>query len=101
MKVAVLAIAVAVFGLTSGCFKTPQPDCAFLCGAGGSCPTDYFCAEDGVCKRDGIANTFDCGFVAPPDAGIPVDAPIGIDAAPDAPPDAAPDAGLDAGVDAS
>lgn len=82
----------AIFLVT--CFSTPKPDCAFLCGAGGACPDGYFCAEDGVCKREDLANTFDCGFVAPIDAGPPVDAPVGNA-------DAGVDAGADAGVDAS
>ena len=73
----------------AGCFKTPTPDCAFLGGAGGSCPDNYFCAGDGVCKRDGLPDTLDCGFTAPPDAGPPVDAPPGIDASADAGADAA------------
>ena len=95
-----IAAAAALLALlfTPGCFKTPTPDCAFLCGAGGSCPDNYFCAEDGVCKRDGLANTFDCGFVAPPDAGPPVDAPPNVA---DAGVDAAADAGLDAAVSGS
>jgi hypothetical protein len=88
------ALALGLALLWAGCYSTPTPDCAFLCGAGGSCPDEYFCASDGVCKRDGLANTFDCGFTAPPDAGPPVDAPPGGD-------DAGQDAGADAGVDAS
>jgi hypothetical protein len=87
--VAVVVLVVSSLG-PSGCYSTPQPDCAFLCGAGASCPDGYFCAGDGVCKLDGVADSFDCGFVAPPDAGPPVDAPA------DAPPDAAADAGIDA-----
>lgn len=86
-----LLIAAAALGaaLITSCFKKPTPDCAFLCGADQSCPDGYFCATDGACKRDGLPDTFDCGFVAPPDASPPSDA--GADA-PDTPADAASDA---------
>lgn len=86
MRSLMAAVLVAASSLGLGCFSKPQPDCAFLCGAGDACPDGYFCAGDGVCKRDGLAETFDCGFVAPIDAGPP----------PDAPPDASADAGVDA-----
>lgn len=96
----IVAAVIAVGSLVSfaGCFSTPQPECAFLCGANSSCPDGYFCAGDGVCKRDGVADSFDCGFVAPIDAGPPVDAPVDApsDASADAPTDAATDAGIDA-----
>lgn len=84
-------IAAAALGasLLTGCFSKPTPDCAFLCGAGQSCPDGYFCASDGACKKDGLADGFDCGFVAPADASPPSDA--GADA-PNTPKDAAADA---------
>jgi hypothetical protein len=91
---AAVAIFVAALVLPT-CYKTPQPDCAFLCGEGGNCPTGYFCAGDGACKRDGLADDFDCGFVAPADAAPPP-GDGGIDAPLDAPPDAPADAGIDA-----
>ncbi len=77
------------------CFSTPTPDCAYLCGDGNGnsspCPEGYYCADDGACKRVGVAETFDCGFVAPADAGRVIDAAPPDAAPPDAaPPDAAP-----------
>ncbi len=89
-------LGVLALGATAaGCFSTPKPECAFLCGSAGECPADYFCASDGACKRVGLLDTFDCGFRAPPDAAVPSDA------APDAPADATPDAAIDAAIDAA
>lgn len=97
-----IVVAAAVFSLAaagaaaSGCFSTPTPNCAYLCGTEGQCPDGYFCATDGACKREGLVDGFDCGFRAPPDAGLPIDA-----APADAAIDAALDAALDAAIDAS
>jgi hypothetical protein len=90
----------------AGCYKTPDPECAFACELGGdeSCPDGYTCRADNLCKREGVADSFSC-----PD--IPVDAAVSIDAATDAasidaPTDAAeidapvPDAAVDAPTDA-
>ena len=99
-RVVILALAIAVsggsfFAAISGCFSEPKPDCAFLCGLEGQCPSGYFCATDGACKREGLLDGFDCGFRAPADAAVPADA------APDAPVDAAIDAAIDEAVDAA
>jgi hypothetical protein len=32
-----------------GCYDTPKPPCAFICGPGGACPVDYTCQSDNVC----------------------------------------------------
>ena len=100
----------------TGCYETPKPNCAFLCGPGDSCPQGYLCGDDRVCHKVLPGNhlaecdeTFrlDAAVDAPADAPavdaaidspLPVDAPIDareIDAPPDAheidaPPDAPP-----------
>ncbi len=63
------------------CFSPPSPDCAYLCSSDKRCPDGYYCAQDGACKRNGVAETFDCGFVAPVDAGPAADAGSAADAA--------------------
>ena len=60
----------------AACYSPPKPDCGFICGAGGACPTDYFCAHDGRCHLNGTSETM-CA-----DAGIPDSFPIDV-AAPD------------------
>lgn len=109
----IIAILGAILGLTAvltGCYDTPQPECAFLCGAGDSCPEGYACAGDGWCKRPDIAQDFQC---APPVPDAAVDASIadaGPDGGPDGgdaavidagPADAAPDGAADAAADAA
>ena len=69
------SIALTALGLT-GCFETPQPSCAFQCGAGGSCPDNYSCRPDNMCKLAGVADDFAC-------PNVPTG---GIDAGPDAEP---------------
>ncbi|MBK9030400.1 MAG: choice-of-anchor D domain-containing protein [Myxococcales bacterium] len=97
----------------TACYDTPRPSCAFLCGTDSSCPGGYYCAGDGWCKLDGVAETFVCeagsvdaamadaapdGDVDAPDVDAAVDAPE-IDALElDAPTDAPTDAPLDAAV---
>ena len=44
-------LSLAAVALTSGCYDTPKPTCAFLCGDDGACPDGYSCAGDGWCKR--------------------------------------------------
>jgi hypothetical protein len=81
----------AAFALVAGlglalaaCYKTPSPDCAFLCGADGACPSGYGCASDGVCKRTDLPDDHVCesDLRAPIDAS-PGQADAGVDAAPD------------------
>jgi hypothetical protein len=62
-------------GLMTACYSPPQPDCGFICGAGGMCPSEYFCAGDGVCHRNGTSSTVSCGADARPDTPKPIDAP--------------------------
>ena len=84
--------------LLAGCYKTPQPPCAFLCGPSGECPVGYSCADDGQCRL--IGSGAECEPLPSADALIIPDADIP-DGFPDAtepldaiPPDAAdePDA---------
>jgi hypothetical protein len=65
--------------LGAGCFETPKPACAFLCGSDGACPDGYQCQPDKVCHlvRSG-------GRIAECDMPLPVDASV--DAAVDAGP---------------
>jgi hypothetical protein len=53
----------------SACYSPREPDCGFFCGPGGSCPADYFCADDGRCHREGSPDTLIC----PPDAAVAAD----------------------------
>lgn len=62
--------------LFAACYSPPRPDCGFLCSSAGACPTDYHCAADGVCHRDGTPADTSCGRDAGIDARIP-DAPAG------------------------
>ena len=55
----------------AGCYSPPRPDCGFLCGAQGACPTDYHCAADGICHLDGTPANLNCGRDAGVDARIP------------------------------
>jgi hypothetical protein len=82
-----------------GCFDRPRPACAFWCGEDSACPDGYRCASDQWCKREDVADGFECGpgpaaDASPPalDAGPGMDGAPGLDAAPAI--DAAP--GLDA-----
>lgn len=63
----------ACLGAAAGCYSPPEPDCGFVCGPGGACPTDYTCASDHHCHHNGAAASLTCG-------------PPPVDAAPDAPP---------------
>lgn len=73
--------------LAAGCYKTPKPECAFLCGDDSACPDDYRCAPDGWCKRVDLAPEHVCE-PGQPDAST-ADARALDAAAPDAaPPDA-------------
>jgi hypothetical protein len=62
----VVAIAVGI-----SCFATPEPNCGFVCGSGGSCPDDYTCASDSICHRLGSpASTVCAGDGGVADAAI-------------------------------
>ena len=37
---------IAIALLLAGCYETPKPACAFLCGTGGACPDGYACSTD-------------------------------------------------------
>jgi hypothetical protein len=92
-----LRLAALCLLLLGACYKTPKPDCGFVCGPGGACPSDYTCASvDNRCHRVGAAADLMCP--APVDASIidaVIDAPK-VDGAIDAPLDAAIDAPIDA-----
>lgn len=53
------------------CYRVPEPDCGFICGAGNSCPTDYTCGSDTICHRIGALASTVCVH----DAGS-LDSPI-------------------------
>jgi hypothetical protein len=100
-----LALASFSMLLLVACYKTPKPDCGFVCGPAGACPADYTCSStDNRCHRNGAAADLVCTGVD----GGPADAPFdgsAIDAQPDAPMidaaiDAHPDAPIDAAIDA-
>jgi hypothetical protein len=82
---------VCVVVLLASCYSTPQPPCAFRCGASGACPDDYACSsDDGRChlKQSG-GGLAACLDTLPADAASidapAIDAPM-IDAS--GPPDA-------------
>jgi hypothetical protein len=64
--------------LAAGCFSPPKPDCTFVCGANGACPSGYQCGTDNFCHLPGTPMT-GCA--------------VGMEAGP------APEAGTDAAVD--
>jgi hypothetical protein len=65
-----LAVACA-FALGGSCYSVPEPDCGFVCGAGGACPEDYLCGSGSICRRIGAPMSTVCKL----DAG-PIDAAI-------------------------
>lgn len=94
MRSLLIAGALLACAALAGCYDTPRPDCAFLCAEGDVCPEGYFCAGDGWCKRDGVAEDFMCTLPIPDAAVADASAPDAGDAAAGdaAPGDAAPDA---------
>jgi hypothetical protein len=62
-------------GLIAGCYSPAQPDCGFACKRSGECPSDYFCAPDGICHRNGSPATLSCAADARIDSPRPIDAP--------------------------
>jgi hypothetical protein len=57
-----------VVGL-AGCYETPRPPCAFLCGANGECPEGYLCsADDNRCHRSDPGGPAECPDSLPFDA---------------------------------
>ena len=68
-------ILVICLGLIAACYSPPQPDCGFVCRRGGECPSDYFCAPDGICHRNGTSATAACAIDARIDSPRPIDAP--------------------------
>ena len=59
---------ICFFLCTQGaCFDTPSPDCAFACGAEAeACPDGFSCRSDGLCKRNDLADDYECETLAPP-----------------------------------
>jgi hypothetical protein len=63
------------------CYRVPEPDCGFICGAGGSCPNDYMCGSDTICHRIGAP----MGTVCASDAGgldMPILSPMVVSSTP-------------------
>lgn len=58
-----------IIGLLAGCFTAPADAVLFACTPEApDCPTDYTCADDGCCHRDGsdiAANYGACGLGGP------------------------------------
>ena len=51
----------ALLLLVSACYAPPEPDCGFICGPSGACPTDYTCnSTDNRCHRNGSSPTLQC-----------------------------------------
>jgi hypothetical protein len=106
------AVSAALAAGLAGCYETPRPTCAFLCGPEGACPEGYSCRAEGWCVLEGAPSDTMCAeaiFDAAPPADASVDGGPR-DAGPDAAledaaaqdgdgglQDAAPDAALDGG----
>ncbi|HPH67428.1 MAG TPA: hypothetical protein PLF40_16845 [Kofleriaceae bacterium] len=86
--------AVLVAGLLAGCFKTPKPECSFVCGPNSACPADYACAADNYCHLRLPNNELGaCTFADARKTDAAIDATLvdgAIDGRPDAMVDAAP-----------
>jgi hypothetical protein len=61
--------------LVTACYSPPKPDCGFVCRQSGECPSDYFCAPDGICHLEGTPATMQCAIDARVDSPRPIDAP--------------------------
>lgn len=68
IRIAYLAAAILCVSTVAACFDPPQPEVAFLCGDGDSCPDGYECRADGCCHQVGSTGGV-CPGTAPPDAG--------------------------------
>lgn len=80
---------------SAGCYDTPKPKCAFLCGTAGECPLDYMCGPaDNRCHlvEDNGALAV-CEDPLPGDAAV-IDAPIDAGNALDGAVDGAVDAAI-------
>lgn len=90
----VLAAALALAVALAGCYSPSLRDCTVSCAREGDCAQGQVCGSDGLCAAPDVAGR--CAGAAPvdarppelPDAPLPVDAGVAIDAAP--PPDAPP-----------
>ena len=77
----------------AGCYETPKPACAFLCGAGSACPDGYACSTaDNRCHLMESGGTLASCPDQLIDAARTIDSAVAVDAAhPDAMPiDATP-----------
>jgi hypothetical protein len=67
----------ALLLVVAGCYRTPSPPCAFLCGPDDSCPVGYECRGDNRCHN---VMGGECDELPMPDALIidagPPDAPV-------------------------
>ena len=51
-----LGILLAALAGMAACYSPYEPDCGFVCGAGGVCPDDYTCnPADNLCHLDGTS----------------------------------------------
>ena len=86
-----IATLLPFLALSTGCYETPQPPCAFSCGPGDDCPPGYTCRADTWCKRNDVGDDFACAPPGPDAGPAPADgasgeAPADLEAAPaDAP----------------
>lgn len=62
-------------GFITACYSPPEPACGFACRRNGECPSEYFCAPDGICHRNGTSPTAPCAIDARIDSPRPIDAP--------------------------
>lgn len=81
VAIAVLAAAGAIL---AACYDVPEPDCGFICGSAGECPSHYTCADDHYCHRNGAPVDLTCAAVRDADV-TDAAADAAVDAMPDAP----------------
>jgi hypothetical protein len=66
----------AIVAGTQGCYTTFEPDCGFVCGAQGECPSDYACATDNICHKTSAPADLVCFYDAAAGEPLPVDAMV-------------------------
>jgi hypothetical protein len=96
MRLHRLALGCLALVAAAGCYETPKPKCAFLCGTGGTCPEQYMCvAADNRCHLVENGQPATCEDQLPGADGAvhdapEADAPPGTPDAPPGTPDATP-----------
>ena len=84
--------------LAAGCYDPPKPECGFVCGPQGACPTGYTCqTRDNRCHRDGTDGPCESVLDGSVDGSGDTTSPTVVDRTPD---DGATGVAVDASVGA-